>query len=166
MTADSEITQQHLTSAGEVFGSPFYMSPEQGLGQTVDARSDVYSLGVSFFEALTGDLPFKASSAVDIMLLHQSAPIPELNAFGDGGDFPPTVQIVLERMLAKEPSQRYQNMQEVVADLAAIHFGNPLPSLSSSSVVSVSYTHLDVYKRQGVYSAEASLLALSAAILA
>ncbi len=143
LTADSDIAQQHLTSAGEVCGSPLFMSPEQGLGQPVDARSDVYSLGVTFFEALTGDLPFKANSAVDIMLLHQSAPIPELNAFGDGGDFPPTVQIVLERMLAKEPSQRYQNMQEVVADLAAIHFGNPLPSLSSSSVVLVPAAEAD-----------------------
>lgn len=144
LTADSEIAQQHLTSAGEVFGSPFYMSPEQGLGQTVDARSDVYSLGVTFFEALTGDLPFKANSAVDIMLLHQSAPIPQLNTFGDGGDFPPTVQIVLERMMAKEPSRRYQNMQEVVADLTAIHFGNPLPSLSSSSVDSVALADTDL----------------------
>lgn len=133
LTADSEISQQHLTSAGEVFGSPFYMSPEQGLGQTVDARSDVYSLGVTFFEALTGDLPFKANSAVDIMLLHQSAAIPLLNSVGDCCEFPPAVQhslqCVVERMMAKEPSQRYQNMQEVVADLTAIHFGNPLPSL-------------------------------------
>ena len=131
LTADSEIAQQHLTSAGEVFGSPFYMSPEQGLGQTVDARSDVYSLGVSFFEALTGDLPFKANSAVDIMLLHQNAPVPELNSRGDGVEFPAVVQQVVERMMAKDPNLRYQNMQEVVADLTAIHFGNPLPSLSS-----------------------------------
>ena len=134
LTADSEIAQQHLTSAGEVFGSPFYMSPEQGLGQTVDARSDVYSLGVSFFEALTGDLPFKANSAVDIMLLHQNAPVPELNSRGDGGEFPAVVQQVVERMMAKDPNLRYQNMQEVVADLTAIHFGNPLPSLSSGVV--------------------------------
>lgn len=139
LTADSDIAQQHLTSAGEVFGSPFYMSPEQGLGQVVDARSDVYSLGVTFFEALTGDLPFKANSAVDIMLMHQSAPIPQLNTVvEDTSDeaitFPPQVQIVIERMLAKDPSLRYQNMQEVVADLTAIHFGNPLPSLSSSVV--------------------------------
>lgn len=138
LTADSEISQQHLTSAGEVFGSPFYMSPEQGLGQTVDARSDVYSLGVTFFEALTGDVPFKANSAVDIMLLHQSAPIPHLNAVVENGDLPSAVQqslqCVVERMMAKEPSQRYQNMQEVVADLTAIHFGNPLPSLSSGVV--------------------------------
>ena len=134
LTADSEIAQQHLTSAGEVFGSPFYMSPEQGLGQTVDARSDVYSLGVTFFEALTGDLPFKANSAVDIMLLHQNAPVPELNSRGVGVEFPAVVQQVLERMMAKDPNQRYQNMQEVVADLTAIHFGNPLPSLSSGIV--------------------------------
>jgi serine/threonine protein kinase len=134
LTADSDIAQQHLTSAGEVFGSPFYMSPEQGLGRAVDARSDVYSLGVSFFEALIGDLPFKANSAVDIMLLHQNAPVPELNSRADGVEFPPVVQQVLERMMAKDPNLRYQNMQEVVADLTAIHFGNPLPSLSSGVV--------------------------------
>ncbi|CAN5557846.1 hypothetical protein BH11CYA1_BH11CYA1_08810 [soil metagenome] len=128
LTADSELAQQHLTSAGEVFGSPYYMSPEQGLGQTVDARSDIYSLGVTFFESLTGDAPFSASSAVDIMLKHQSAAIPQLNEVVDGGDFPAAVQVVVERMIAKDPSKRYQSMQEVVADLAAIQLGNPLPS--------------------------------------
>ncbi|CAN5557902.1 hypothetical protein BH11CYA1_BH11CYA1_08820 [soil metagenome] len=131
LTADSELVQQHLTSAGEVFGSPYYMSPEQGLGQTVDGRSDIYSLGVTFFEALTGDVPFTARSPVEIMLLHQNAPVPQLNDVLEGGDFAPEVQIVLERMLAKEPAKRYQDMQAVVADLSAIHFGNPLPSLSA-----------------------------------
>lgn len=129
LTADSDIAQQYLTSAGEVFGSPFYMSPEQGLGQPVDARSDVYSLGVTFFEALTGDLPFKANSAVDIMLLHQVAPVPKLNSIEGAGEFPAVVQYVIDHMLAKDPGQRYQNMQEVVADLTAIQMGKPPSSI-------------------------------------
>lgn len=127
LTADSDLVQQHLTSAGEVFGSPFYMSPEQGLGKPVDARSDVYSLGISLFEALTGDLPFKANSAVDIMLMHQSTPVPSLSS-ACAVVFPESIEHVVRHMLAKEPSQRYQSMQEVVADLAAVAGGEPLPS--------------------------------------
>jgi serine/threonine protein kinase len=67
-----------VTSAGEVRGSPFYVSPEQANAQPVDQRSDLYSLGVILYEMLTGERPFKGSTVVAILAAHQEDPIPRL----------------------------------------------------------------------------------------
>lgn len=96
-----------MTHVGTVVGTPHYMSPEQTRGQTVDARSDLYSLGVLFFEMLTGFLPYQGEDTVTIALKHISAPIPKL---------PPQYQAyqkMLEKFLAKDPADRFQSGQEV-----------------------------------------------------
>ena len=95
------------THVGTVVGTPHYMSPEQARGQPVDSRSDLYSLGVVFFEMLTGALPYQGEDAVTIALKHISAPIPKL---------PVQYQIyqkLLDKFLAKDPSQRFQSGHEV-----------------------------------------------------
>ena len=100
---------QEMTDSGEIFGTPYYMSPEQGHADDVDARSDIYSLGVIFYEMLTGEKPFKASNAMGIIYKHSHAPIPML---------PPHLekhQMLLDRMLAKMPDDRLQSADEVVA---------------------------------------------------
>ena len=124
LTADAEISAEHLASDDENLGSPYYMSPEQCLGRSVDARSDIYSLGVTFFETLTGEPPFMARSAVEIKNMHQNTPTPILNDVVEGGDFSPAVQAVLEMMMAKEPEMRYQTMENVCSDLIAILQGD------------------------------------------
>lgn len=124
LTFDAEIDGDHLGNDEENLGSPYYMSPEQCLGRTVDARSDIYSLGVTFFETLTGEPPFVARSAVEIKHMHQSEPTPILNEVVEGGNFPPAVQAVLERMMAKDPDMRYQTMENVCSDLIAILQGD------------------------------------------
>jgi serine/threonine protein kinase len=124
LTFDAEIDGDHLGNDEENLGSPYYMSPEQCLGRTVDARSDIYSLGVTFFETLTGEPPFVARSAVEIKHMHQSEPTPILNEVVEGGNFPPAVQAVLERMMAKDPDVRYQTMENVCSDLIAILQGD------------------------------------------
>ena len=132
--------RQQLTQAGEVFGSPFYMSPEQCEGGEVDERSDIYSLGCSLFEALTGVPPFRGRSAVETMLMHQKEKPPTLAStqpielIGDDEDlrrtaelssrsryFPDMLEMVVATMLAKNPAARYQNVERLVKDLRTIY---------------------------------------------
>jgi len=96
-----------ITDKGEIFGTPYYMSPEQGHGTDVDERSDIYSLGVIFFELLTGDKPFKGGTAMGIIYQHAQAPVPLL---------PPSLaryQALINMMLAKRPRDRLQCAAEV-----------------------------------------------------
>ena len=96
-----------MTDEGEIFGTPYYMSPEQGHAESVDHRSDIYSLGVIFYEMLTGEKPFRADTAMGIIYLHAQAPVPLL----------PTrlseYQALINMMLAKKPEDRLQSADEV-----------------------------------------------------
>ena len=76
--ARRSIDEAGTTGAGQVLGSPYYISPEQAQGQRVDARTDLYSLGVMFYEMLTGQRPYGGKSALDIMAQHANAPVPRL----------------------------------------------------------------------------------------
>jgi serine/threonine protein kinase len=96
----------HLTLTGGVIGTPEYMSPEQASGQRVDARTDVYALGVVLFEMLTGDRPFTGDSPIGILLKHVQAPVPSIAALRP--DLPPAVDMVVQQALAKDPDQRFQ----------------------------------------------------------
>ena len=96
-----------ITDTGEIFGTPYYMSPEQGHATAVDHRSDIYSLGVIFYEMLIGEKPFQADTAMGIIYLHAQAPVPVL---------PPRIgkyQALLNMMLAKKPEDRLQSVSEV-----------------------------------------------------
>jgi serine/threonine protein kinase len=102
------------TGAGQVLGSPYYISPEQSQGLRVDARTDLYSLGVMFYEMLTGQRPYSGKTAMEIMAQHASAPVPRL---------PANValqQALVDRLMAKELSQRYVSADELLADLGPL----------------------------------------------
>jgi tRNA A-37 threonylcarbamoyl transferase component Bud32/DNA-binding response OmpR family regulator len=100
-----------ITAAGAIFGTPYYMSPEQGHGEPVDARSDLYSLGVMLYEMLTQKKPFVATSAMQLIYMHRNAPIPELPAESAGW------QPLANRLLAKNPADRFQTASELIAEL-------------------------------------------------
>ena len=85
------------TGVGQVLGSPYYISPEQSQGQRVDARTDLYSLGVMFYEMLTGQRPYAGSSALAIMEQHANAPVPRLP------DNVALQQALVDRFMAKQP---------------------------------------------------------------
>lgn len=99
--------ESEISDKGEIFGTPYYMSPEQGHGSTVDERSDIYSLGVVFYEMLTGKKPFRADTAMGIIYQHAQAPIPLLPARLA------QYQVLINMMLAKLPDDRPQNAAEI-----------------------------------------------------
>jgi eukaryotic-like serine/threonine-protein kinase len=102
------------TGIGQVLGSPYYISPEQSQGQRVDARTDLYSLGVMFYEMLTGQRPYGGRTAMAIMSQHASEPVPVL---------PEPIaaqQPLLDRLMAKTQNARYASADELLADLGPL----------------------------------------------
>jgi tRNA A-37 threonylcarbamoyl transferase component Bud32 len=102
------------TGVGQVLGSPYYISPEQAQGQRVDVRTDLYSLGVMFYEMLTGQRPYGGRSAVAIMSQHTSSPVPILP------EATSAQQPLVDRLMAKQQSSRYASADELLADLGPI----------------------------------------------
>jgi serine/threonine protein kinase len=107
-----------LTSTGVGIGTPEYMAPEQGMGQEVDARADVYALGVVFYEMVTGRRPYVADTPVAVMFKHIMDPLPSPSQYAPG--LPEVVEQVLIRSLAKQPADRYQTMELFVEALETL----------------------------------------------
>ncbi|HEX2584959.1 MAG TPA: serine/threonine-protein kinase [Steroidobacteraceae bacterium] len=117
-----------ITSAGTIFGTPYYMSPEQGHGEQVDARSDLYSLGVMFYEMLMQKRPYSSSTVMNVIYMHRNAPLPELAA--EYSWMEPTVH----RLMAKNPKHRYQTAAEVISAVGLMRLMAETVSLSSSRI--------------------------------
>jgi eukaryotic-like serine/threonine-protein kinase len=113
----------HSTRTGVLRGSPYYMSPEQALGEQLDARTDLYSLGIIFYEMLTGRKPFAGNSAIEVLQEHVNAPVPQLP------ERYTCYQPMLSRLLAKSRDERFASAEEVIAALATAR----LPPAEQSS---------------------------------
>jgi serine/threonine-protein kinase len=107
-----------ITSPGIVCGTPEYMSPEQGRGDPIDARSDLYAVGVIFFQMLTGRLPFEAESPTQVVLMHISSPPPDPRKMAPDRQIPEALINVLMMALAKDPEHRFRDCDEFSAALA------------------------------------------------
>ncbi len=108
----------HVTQPGTTMGTPLYMSPEQAQGQPLDHRSDLYSLGVTFYHMLTGEPPFRADSAVALALKHVNEQPVSLRVRRP--DIPIELERLVLKLMAKSPADRYQSAAEMLADLAKI----------------------------------------------
>jgi serine/threonine protein kinase len=130
---DSDGDKHELTSTGAVMGTVDYMAPEQALStKHADARSDIYSLGISLWYLLTGKAAYPGESMMARLLGHRDAPIPSLaEALAQrtsGKPIPPqqaaTIDAIFHRMVAKRPEDRYQSMQEVVRAIESLQTGD------------------------------------------
>jgi serine/threonine protein kinase len=97
-----------LTGTGEIFGTPYYMSPEQGHGEALGKRSDIYSLGIIFYEMLTGKKPYEGNTAMAVILKHAREPIPRLP------EHLAQYQPAIDKMMAKRAGHRFQSVQELL----------------------------------------------------
>src|SRR5438067_3113033 len=108
--------KQDLTGE-DALGNPYYMSPEQATGYAIDARSDIYSFGITAFHLLAGRKPFEAKNKVDVMLMQVKAPLPDLTQI-----VPCDVRIaaIVAKMCAKKPAERYQSCDELIGAIDSL----------------------------------------------
>ena len=117
--------EMHLTRPGMTIGSVYYMSPEQVRGGTVDARSDIYSFGVTLYELITGRKPFQADTSYSVLNAHcNEAPIPPIQV---NPSLPAELNTIVLRSLEKNPADRYQTAQEFHDALKALRTGRAAP---------------------------------------
>jgi len=130
---------QSQTATGLVFGTPYYMSPEQCRGERVDHRADIYSFGCTLFEALTGEPPFKGNNAFQTFMMHQGDDIPSLESRRAEGasteEFPDSLEAVVAKTLQKNVADRYQSMEQLKHDLERVKQGKDVTSRGLRSTI-------------------------------
>ncbi len=133
LTAVQDGVESNLTVAGKIYGTPNYMSPEQIRGKPVEPQSDLYSLGVIFYEVLAGRLPFVASTPVDVMMMHLRdlpSPLTSLRP-----EVPPELERTILRALEKDRRARYQNADEFLEALENYKVASGFYSVPSAMAV-------------------------------
>ena len=120
-----------LTATGMAVGTPNYISPEVCLGMEVDKRSDLFSMGIVFYEMLTGETPFNADSPLEMMTNVVKAEVPDITKLNPAID--QGLRAILYHLLEKNPDYRYQDFHEVIADIEAYRAGKSLPFAARAS---------------------------------
>lgn len=142
------------TATGAVLGTALYMSPEQVRGEMAEPRSDIYSLGVTLFEMLSGNPPFQADSVMTVLMMHLTDPVPDLRSLR--AEVPAEVVAIIEKAMAKDARQRYQTAAEMATALRAAlahcstapEVSQPTPDETKTLIEETHSTLLDAPARQ------------------
>jgi serine/threonine protein kinase len=112
-----------LTKTGAIFGTPRYMSPEQSVSANVDQRSDLYAIGVMFYEMLAGRAPFEAEMPLSLLIMHVQDPVPSFNEVRPDLVIPPELETFTRKLLEKDPNNRYATAEAAIRALEDILSG-------------------------------------------
>jgi hypothetical protein len=129
------------TATGAVVGTARYISPEQIRGEQIDGRSDVYAMGVVLYEMLSGQPPFKADSAMTLMMMHINDPVPDIRDLRS--DVPPDLAAVVQKALAKNPNERYQSAAEMARALRAVGQGGITAAAATAAAATSPAANVD-----------------------
>jgi serine/threonine protein kinase len=119
-----------LTQDGSIIGTPEYLSPEQCEGKTVDGRSDIYSLGVTLYELLTGKTPYEADTPVSMLMKIVKGNFPPIGQVNPA--VPEPVQKIVEKMMQTDPQNRYANADELIKDLQEVEKVLTMPEVPAA----------------------------------
>ncbi len=135
MAGESGISDLRLTATGMVLGTPLYMAPEQARGSDdLDHRVDVYSLGVILYEALTGEVPFRANNYLSVISQVLTGEVIPPRTLRPELSISPALNTVVLRAMHRDRAERYQSMDRLAEDLERIAAGQPLPDMPSMSL--------------------------------
>jgi hypothetical protein len=132
----AQVQDQTITQAGMIIGTPHYMSPEQGKGEELDTRSDIYSLGVLFYQLLAGELPFKADTPTAMIYQHAYEKAPPIR--NKNPEVPEDIASIVHKMLEKNSADRFQTPQELVDVLTNFKMGTLTPGAFSARITPAS----------------------------
>jgi serine/threonine protein kinase len=142
--AKSEPQRRRLTRTGMIFGTPEYMSPEQGAGKHADLRVDVYAAGVILYEMLSGAVPFTGDTFFGVLNAHMNDPLIPLSASNPEVHVSAELEAVIAKALEKNPDHRFQSMRELANALASTPEGAALdPAARKSAIPSVTLAEFD-----------------------
>lgn len=160
--ARSTTSATKMTATGTVIGTPHYMSPEQAQGHEIGGYSDIYSLGVVFYEMLVGKVPYDADSTIAVVFKHITEPVPEFE--GDIKQYQP----ILNNMMAKDKADRYQSCQEIIADLDKVIQGVTPASKATmvNTAINPAVTPAQLNKKQSQSKNKKLPVAIAASITA
>lgn len=149
---------QKLTQTGNIFGTPFYMSPEQCMASQLDGRSDIYSFGCTLFEALTGRPPLVGKSATETVMMHISQKAPTLQSVS-GIAYGAEMEAFMAKLLQKDRDHRHQTMERVELDLKRLLQNKPVSS--TARAVGFKETQIDVGQRDSALSRKLTTILVS-----
>jgi serine/threonine protein kinase len=124
-----------LTTSHAIVGTPHYMSPEQCRSEPLDERSDIYSLGATYFAILTGQPPYQGNDAMEVMFAHCSKEVPELRSLCP--QIPEACQLIIKKAMSKSPADRFTSSAEMLAALESLHQSSEISALVPPTSASV-----------------------------